>query len=487
MIAVLIAAALTVVLADLAERMVAPAALKREGTVPRALLVLAGFGVVLAVTGGAFLSVMAVDLLVLLLLVVSILKARALGEPLVMTDLAVAASFLRYPRFYLAAVPWPARFAMPLCAVLMLLVALRGVSGAWRPHAEGCVLALAATVALWWLWRVRWRDRLMTTPDIRRDRARFGILLTLAVYTMRWRATVDPTPLSPVVPWSAGSPPLVVIVQCESFADPTTLVPGHPRPALPALERLRRQADRHGALAVSGFGAYTMRTEYGVLVGRDEASLGFRACDPFLTARGEASFALPRRLGGVYAHRVFVHPHDLRFYDRERLMPALGFTTLVSPEAFSASVAHGPYIGDRALGRYLCDRVTAAREPELIYAVTMENHGPWSAGRVGAADGLGAWEAHAHNSDALLDMLDTALVAAQRPALLVFFGDHRPSLPGVTDPGGDRETPFVLRAYRPGREDRDVAVPAECLSPAGLHRAIIEAIDEFRVGNRENP
>lgn len=64
-----------------------------------------------------------------------------------------------------------------------------------------------------------------------------------------------------------------MIVQCESFTDPVTLF-GDPALALPGLERARAMAWQSGRLLVSGFGAYTMRTEYGVLFGLPEEQLG---------------------------------------------------------------------------------------------------------------------------------------------------------------------------------------------------------------------
>src|SRR3546814_10576991 len=86
------------------------------------------------------------------------------------------------------------------------------------------------------------------------------------------------------------------MVQCESYADPAELF-DDPALVLPGLAAARASAWRQGRLLVSGFGAYTMRTEYGLIFGRDEADLGFRRFDPYLTAIGETSHALPIRLG----------------------------------------------------------------------------------------------------------------------------------------------------------------------------------------------
>nr|WP_249210179.1 LTA synthase family protein [Gluconobacter cerinus] len=314
----------------------------------------------------------------------------------------------------------------------------------------------------------------MLRPDLEADIVRCGLLPVLLIYTLRWRATPSPAPAQPL---PAREPdidpaPFLVIVQCESFADPKDLVPNYPLAPPHNFERLKKSSDHYGALSVSGFGAYTMRTEYAVLCGRSEEELGFRAFDPFLTAQDEHTFGLPNRLAALYEKRLFVHPHDLRFYGRDRLMPALGFTTLVGPDDFVHAETAGPYISDKAIGEYLHDRIVSAEKPELIYVVTMENHGPWDAGRLDAPDALTAWERHAQNGDALLGSLDRTLRDCGRPAHLIFFGDHRPSIPGYVTPSKIRSTPFISLSYNTHETDDFPSVSK--IIPAELHNLILK-------------
>ncbi|MFT8475752.1 MAG: LTA synthase family protein, partial [Acetobacter orientalis] len=88
---------------------------------------------------------------------------------------------------------------------------------------------------------------------------------------------------------------LIVVVQCESFTDPQTLnLPDTVSvPDMPELERARSMASHYGALHVNGFGAYTIRTEYGILFGRSEQELAFQQFDPYLTAKHDTVFSLP--------------------------------------------------------------------------------------------------------------------------------------------------------------------------------------------------
>ncbi|WP_099213097.1 LTA synthase family protein [Gluconobacter cerinus] len=412
----------------------------------------------------------------LALVIASNIKFRVLGEPLVFSDLAVAASFLRYPRFYLAAIPTFLKIILIPAALLVFGCVIAFSSTAPAAHFAGLLILLTSLLDLSAGWKFYWRSSVMLRPNLEADIVRCGLLPVLLIYTLRWRATPSPAPAQPLPAreQDIDPAPFLVIVQCESFADPKDLVPNHPLAPLHNFERLKKNSDHYGALSVSGFGAYTMRTEYAVLCGRSEEELGFRAFDPFLTAQDEHTFGLPNRLAALYEKRLFVHPHDLRFYGRDRLMPALGFTTLVGPDDFVHAETAGPYISDKAIGDYLHDRIVSAEKPELIYVVTMENHGPWDAGRLDAPDALTAWERHARNGDALLGNLDRTLRDCGRPAHLIFFGDHRPSIPGYVTPSKIRSTPFISLSYNTHKSEKLCNNPT--IHPSELQDMILKVL-----------
>jgi hypothetical protein len=76
----------------------------------------------------------------------------------------------------------------------------------------------------------------------------------------------------------------------------------------------------------------------------------------------------------------------------------------------------------------------------------------------------------------MLDDLIQYLSTDGRPALLVFFGDHRPSIPGVTAPGGARHTPYVVvRFDAGGRILKSDSAPID-LTPAALHHLILRCV-----------
>ncbi|KPF64063.1 hypothetical protein IP79_07755 [Porphyrobacter sp. AAP60] len=462
----------------------------RTSLLPRSLggtavLVLAAmlvFALALVLTGAPVVSGVVVVALFGALALISNIKRRVLGEPLVFSDFALIGAVFQHPQFYLTALR-PAQVAVLGGGVAALVVVLASLSSLdLAPRLAGLGLGLGAGAGLPAALRRIGFPGTGQVPDPDSDVMRHGLVASLLAHWYAWRGTADPEPCR--VPLIAGAPDqLVVIVQCESFTDPVAVF-GDPALSLPGLEAARSCALQHGRLLVSGFGAYTMRTEFGVLFGRGEEVLGTRRFDPFLTARGETSYALPKRLDRSGWTSWFVHPHDMRFYGRDRLMPEAGFDQLVGDEAFAPPAPEeGRYVTDAAVA----DRIIALAQQSsagasLIYAVTIENHGPWAPDEADAARNAAPYLRLLGHSDAMLERLMDALPRIGRPTILCFFGDHRPSIPGASEPGAERHTPYVLVRFAAD----GTPVPgsgAECdLTPAELHHAILDAI---RLGGLE--
>jgi hypothetical protein len=432
-----------------------------------------GFGLLLAISGHLLLSAATIATLVIALALASNAKFAVLGEPLLFSDLALVGAVVRHPQFYFSALRfWQILLLGTAAAVLPALLAWAFVPVA-TVHLAGLLVAAAACGLLVLLLRLPpWRS-LPLVPDTQTDVVRHGLLATMLMHWSKWRQTADPPACKELTLARSGAE-IVVIIQCESFADPVELF-RNPDLTLPGLAMARANALQWGNLNVSGFGAYTMRTEYGVLFGRSEADLGFRCFDPFLTAMGEASHALPARLRPMGWRSVFIHPHDLGFYGRDRIMPKAGFDELLGEDSFPAPApGEGRYVTDAELASRIIKVASEANDRTLIYAVSIENHGPWPPDT--ASDGARQSSAYlrlVRKGDAMLSRLLLALDALDRPALLVFFGDHRPSIPGLSDPGGDRHTPYVLLRFGAANgPERDALGPCD-LTPAGLHHVLL--------------
>lgn len=438
------------------------------------LMALALFALALALFGNPALAALITVGFLMALTFVSNTKSRVLGEPLLFTDLALLGDVFRHPRFYLTALKKSHLAALVLGFGSLLALLAREAEAGITPRLWGLgILALSLTLLVISLHLTPWR-RLASRPDIRADVAAHGLVASLLLYWRRWSAM--PGPAHPAACLATPKEvTLLVAVQCESFADPVELFENSAL-ALPGLSAAREVAWRHGRLLVSGFGAYTMRTEYGVLFGRDEDELGFRRYDPYLTALGDREFALPALLGQHGWHSIFVHPHDLGFYGRDRIMPAAGFDELVGPDPFGPTM-EGRYVSDAAVAELIIDRAGKACSPTFIHAVTIENHGPWPVDRDAANHGVSdTYLRLVRKGDAMLTQLTTYMSELRQPAVLLFYGDHRPSIPDAVVPGGDRHTPYVILRF--GADGLPIAGPGSQrdLTPAELHRAIIEAL-----------
>lgn len=445
-----------------------------------AWLMTALFGLFLACCGNFPLSAGLALASLALLVLVSNAKHAMLGEPLLFSDLALIGAIFRHPQFYLSAISAGQRAAAGVVAIILLALLAWLFVPAWEAHLAGMLFLLGGLAMLAMTMRSGRVRGLADTPEIHADLRRHGLLPTLLLYWLRWRQSNDPPACAEVdrhLPSTdQAAPELLVVVQCESFADPAELFDGL-NVTLPGLSRARDIALQWGQLKVSGFGAYTMRTEYGVLFGRGEDALGFRRYDPFLTALGEASYALPARLKEAGWRSLFVHPHDMRFYSRDQIMPAGGFAELIGEEHFAPVAAGaGRYVTDASMAEQIVLLAREAIEPCLIYAVTIENHGPWAPDMPSGSDLVSSYLRLVRNSDAMLTRLQEQLALLKRPALLAFFGDHRPSIPGATSPDGGRHTPYVVMRLNDAGEIVRGGNRRVDLTPAELHHAMLELI-----------
>lgn len=444
------------------------------------------YGGWLALSGAPVLAACLTVALGACLAVGSNIKLSILGEPMLFCDVVAARGFLQNPKFYLFSIPVPGRIALVAGMIALPLLLAVCFSLHLLPHLAGIACLLACAVGLRAIPAARWAP----VPDMPRDIGRLGLPGSLFLYWRRWRSELAHLPDGgtatqgmPRTPTGHAAYDIVIVVQCESFAVPTELFSGRPAPVqlpdLPNLKRAQDMASDWGTLNVSGFGAYTMRTEYGVLFGQQEEALGFRAYDPFLSADRDTAFSLPAIMGQAGYDCIFAHPHDLQFYGRARLMPACGFTRIIGEEAFTHTPRPDmPYIEDIALARQIGQQVHDSTKPTFIYAVTMENHGPWP---TSAPDGpkaaLGHYLRHLRNSDRMLGELMDTLATSGRSGLLVFFGDHRPSIPGMVMPGDARGTPYAVVPFsaRAGQQSSPGAqrVRPSPLTPAQLHHLIL--------------
>lgn len=247
--------------------------------------------------------------------------------------------------------------------------------------------------------------------------------------------------------------PDVLVVLSESFFDPSILAGLDDCTALPDWCRLREQG-LHGEMLVPTFGGNTTRTEFEFLTGVPYRELA-REVYPYnsVVIRPTQSIAWAMREAGY--RTAVVHPHSRSFWNRDLAMPALGFDRFVAADDLKGrDQRRGFWISDTAMSEALFDLGDSLETPWFVFAISMENHGPWNSNRPGPGSevldripvpakldepealALRQYIYHARAAVAELERLVDWMMQRDRPTLVLFFGDHLPALAEVFDRTG---------------------------------------------------
>jgi len=359
----------------------------------------------------------------------------------------------------------------------------------WSPSESALRSGLPSTLV-----RFAWHTRFVLPPPDRVAAARF----------LEAQA--------PAPPAGGGEPPDIVVLQSESFFDPARLRGLEPEQVLPGYRRVAASA-RHGEVWVPAYGGGTIRTEFEVLTG-----IGMRYFPsveyPYFRLTAAPVPSLASVLAAHGYRTIAIHPHEREFWNRAYAFRNLGFDEFDDVEAFGDDAARaGWYIGDEALVDHVLARLDAAPAPAFVFAISMENHGPYRGypGADGEAvrrqpvppglDGDAAAELrgylyHLANADRSLTRLVDALRQRPRRSVLLFYGDHLPALPDVYDRTGfddgaigpHQPVPWLLvdsaRAHpAPAESTAAFYLPALLLAEAGIDDPFFAALEAARAGD----
>jgi hypothetical protein len=459
-----------------------------------------GYGVLLAASARPILSGIVVLFLGAGLMLADRTKRAALREPVVFSDMDEFFQLFRHPQLYL---PFAGTGRVIIGALAALgafaaLLAIEPPVWRWTPWlgilAAGTLCALSFAVMQAPLLEpiAGALKRFGLSGDPTQDANALGLLAAQFTYGMiaraersarRAMASPSTRPGGETRPGNARHP--IVLIQSESFFDARRLHSAIPRDLLPSFDACCRTALQCGRLAVPGWGANTMRTEFAALTGLTEVDLGFDRFNPYHAFARKPVSSLAWQLRSRGYRTICLHPFDRRFFRRDRAMPNLGFDAFIGPEAFVGAARTGLYVTDVEVGHRVLDLVASEGPKLFVFAITMENHGPWldpTVDTTSVPDGLAEikqaaalrqYLAGLRNADRMLELLIGAF-GGGRPALVGFYGDHLPSLPQVFDSMGfeDPRTDYVIWRGDGGPPQRqDLAaheLPRAMLGSVGL-------------------
>ncbi len=384
-----------------------------------------------------------------LLVVVSNAKYRTLREPLVFSDIVMFSQAFRHPRLYLPFLGWASLIAVPGVTTVLVVAGL--YYEPMMPLSYGSIAGLLAFL----LFSVVVIHRLALTFHFSlepvSDVQQFGLLATLLGYAVQANTTKHQQHVDAVLqtaimakPVATGSGADVVVIQSESFFDARRMGAAIQPDILSHFDQLCEEAEFAGCLTVPAWGANTLRTEFSFLTGIAVKQLGFYQFYPYYyLQQWEALDSLARyyREQGYFC--VCIHPHAATFFNRNAVFPKMGFDQFIDIHDFNPCQRAGPYIADEAVAQKILELMAEQEHPIFIFAITMENHGPFHLETATPEDceqlytepppeqhnDLTVYLRHLRNADRMFAGLREAFIRRNKETVLCVYGDHVPSLP----------------------------------------------------------
>lgn len=267
----------------------------------------------------------------------------------------------------------------------------------------------------------------------------------------------------PVMGEPAPQAPNIIFVQLESFFD-VKYMEGvtFSEDPIPTFTMLKEQYPS-GLFTVPVIGAGTVNTEFEVLTGMRVADFGageypFRS---IMTDTTCETIAYDLLASGYRTHAI--HNHEGSFYLRNDVYKNVGFESFTSIEYFENPTfnennwAHDALLTDEIL--YI---LNSTEESDFVFAVSVQGHGKYPDEYIPAKDdiliteGLEDESVRSHYNyfinqlnemDAFISALYEAVMAMEEDTVLVFYGDHLPSIArdeGVSLSTSDFETEYIV-------------------------------------------
>jgi phosphoglycerol transferase MdoB-like AlkP superfamily enzyme len=237
-----------------------------------------------------------------------------------------------------------------------------------------------------------------------------------------------------------GKKPNVIFIMNEAFWDPT-LLPNvtYSEDPVPTIHRLQKESTS-GYLLSPQFGGGTSNVEFEVLTGNSMSFLPGGSI-PYQQYISKPLPSLASYFEDQGYKSMGIHSYEGWFWDRNTVYKQLGFESFMAKDHFVNPEVKGDFISDADVSRNIIKAVDGTDKPMFIYAVTMQNHGPYDDNRYGTnpiqAQGnltqdaksiLETYTHGAHDADAALQQLIDHYQKSDEPTIIVFYGDHLPMM-----------------------------------------------------------
>ncbi|MGN4821957.1 LTA synthase family protein [Bacillus cereus group sp. MYBK139-2] len=236
--------------------------------------------------------------------------------------------------------------------------------------------------------------------------------------------------------------PNIIFVMSESFWDPTKVTNlSFSEDPVPNLHHYIENFPGGQTISPT-FGGNTANVEFEALTSYSMSLLkpGSIPYQQVITNKKEIP-SIPTALKKEGYYTSAIHSFGRTFFKRDDVYKVLGFDKFNAADTMENVDIDGDYISDLAMSKEIIAELEKQKQPTFIHAVTMQNHFPFTEGRFGEnlieisglenEESKGELETYTEGlrrSDEALQYLIEKLDNLDRPTLLVFFGDHLPSL-----------------------------------------------------------
>ena len=247
--------------------------------------------------------------------------------------------------------------------------------------------------------------------------------------------------------------PNIIMIMSESFCDPTVFPNiSYSKDPIEYVKKLSKKYLNgnitYGNLITTTFAGGTSNIEYEAFTGNLSAFMPYGTV-PYtdLLSKINNVQTIQKVLKNNNYKTIAIHSYEGRFYNRDKVYPDLGFDTFLDANKLKDVGYYGKYVGDVTVYKNIIDQIEKHendKEPLFIWALTMQNHTPYTAKNFDkeslyikvsgdnlsdvAMDKLTGYVNGIYESSKRLEILIDYLEQTEKPTILMFYGDHNPSL-----------------------------------------------------------
>lgn len=249
--------------------------------------------------------------------------------------------------------------------------------------------------------------------------------------------------------------PNVVFVMSESFSDPDKLdgVKLNKDP-ISDYREVARQSIYSGEMLSQNYGGGTANIEFEALTGISMALLNPQMTTPY-TMMLPKKTEFPSIVSSLEKQdykTVAIHPYNTSMYKRKDVYNVLGFDKFLDENTMThqEKLSKNGYISDESAFNEVLDVIKKNEQPSFVHLVTMQTHMPYnnkysdSPYKLTTSASSSSIENYAYDisytSQALKQFIQE-IDKLERPTIVVFWGDHLPSI--YSDEIVEKNNPFT--------------------------------------------